>query len=143
MKVSGCMGRETGRDFRLSPTEVFTKANGGITRSAEKVESSMLMEMPTKASGKMTKPMVLAFTRTEMGRFMKVTGSRTSKMGQGCSTGPTAVDTRDSSKQERNTEEGPIFGLTAVFTRGIGMRTNFLDLGSISGKVEGVIRGNG
>ena len=143
MKASGCMGRETGRGFRLFPTEVFMKVSGGTTRSMEKVESSMRMEISTKASGKTTKPMVLAFTRTETERFMKDIGSRTSKTGRDWSSGPMEVDTRGSSEWERNTEEGPIFGLTAVITRGIGIRISFPGMGSITGKAEEVIRGNG
>lgn len=63
-RVSGWVIRSMAMEFRFGLTEPVTRGIGRITRHAARVNSGTWMAMCSRASGRMTRPMAMAYTCT-------------------------------------------------------------------------------
>ena len=74
MRVSGCMGNETGKGDKHSPTVASMQENGGKTKFLGVARYPMKMGTFSKENGLATKPMASEYTLIEMEPSTKDTG---------------------------------------------------------------------
>ena len=77
-------------------TTLAMKVNGNTTKLAEKVNSFILMEIYTMASGSIIKQTVTAFTQMSKELVMKVSGRMTNKTGRVLRPGLKELSTKES-----------------------------------------------
>lgn len=76
------------------------RESGETTRQMERVNSGMLMEIFTKAPGRMTKLMDLEYTSMSMEHSTRGTGRMTCRMVKEWRAGKTAASMREATRRE-------------------------------------------
>ena len=113
--------------------ELATKATGKIIELSAKASLCILMEMFTKATGLMTRQTVLEFMFMLMELDTKVCGRMISSMVEAKKVGPMAQFILVNISRGKNTVEVFTVGTTAVNTMVNGLKTRLKDLAPIHG----------
>ena len=116
MRENGSSDRKCGKDVesRFGLMALCTKGTGLIARRRDADDSFMLTEMSMTVTGKMTKPMVSAFTRIWMELATRACGKRINNTAMVSRLGPTAHHTRAPTSRAENTAMDVLPGLTAA-----------------------------
>jgi hypothetical protein len=91
-----------GRVFKSGLMDLCTRAGGRITKPMARVGLSMQMETFMMAIGRMTRLMVMEFTLILMAQDTKVHGEKTSNMEEAWKHGPMELATRVTMSMERS-----------------------------------------
>lgn len=100
MRVSGRMACVKAMGLRLGPMARSMWESGPIIRPMVREFYIIPMEISTRVSGSMTRPMDTAPILTPMGPSMWESGRTTSRMDSECRSGPMVRSTKDSTRME-------------------------------------------
>lgn len=124
--------------------EPNTKANGSITRQKERVNSFIRTKIITKDSGKTIKRMVMVYSSTKrLEQNMKGIGKTTCNMDQALNCIVMAIDMRECSSKEKETEKVHIIIQLEKSIKENGAMEKLKDMESVLGLITKDMKDNG
>lgn len=135
MRESGLGRIETASEYKSGLTEPSTKESGKATELMEEENFGILMEITSKANGKMIRLVERGCIFTPMGPSMREIGSMTYNTDSVLNHGPTQQDLKGSIRMEKRKASENIIGVMDQPILAIGATINCVGLVFILGQM--------
>ena len=130
-------------EFKNGLTEQLTWANGKITNQMGRENSHILMEISTKASGKIIKPMVKADITEKQVVIMRELGKMMSLKVMELRSGEMEIYTKETSLEDINKVKETTIGRMDQSTKVNGMKEKLKDMDNTNIMMEGYMKAIG
>jgi hypothetical protein len=138
MMANGQEASNMGMECKCGPMEPNTKECGPKAKHLVKANSPMSLEIHTKDSGKMTKPMAMvSVSMRKVERDIKGIGNEICSMGQVLKFILMGIGLKGCSNRERRVEKVLIIYLMEQYIKGSGLMVELKAKALVNGRMEG------